>query len=106
MRYSSAQSYEEQGSSDDFNVAQSRLEIIPALLSLGETYRFCAYDTDVAYDVAYLGSLHGVLLICYAEVVDSSRGHRLALDQSFVLRKKDFNEEDRQAHRFVLICDT
>jgi hypothetical protein len=36
-----------------------------------------------------------VLLICYAEVVDIRHGHKLSLDQSFVLRKKEHDEEDR-----------
>ena len=75
---------------------QSRLEIVTALLSLGSSHKFCAQGgATVDYDFAYLDPSNDILLICYAEIVDTQQGHKLSIDQSFILRKKERDEEDR-----------
>jgi hypothetical protein len=86
-------------SHDAHVVKQSRLEIVTALLSLGLSYKFCAQgDVNVEYDFACLDPSDDVLLICYSEIVDVRQDHKLSLDQRFVLRKKECDEEDRLVH--------
>jgi hypothetical protein len=83
------------GSGGGLRVKQSRLEIVTALLSLG-SHKFCAGGgANIEYDFAYLDPSNDVLLICYAEIADMQEGHRLSVDQSFILRKKELDEEDR-----------
>ncbi|KIM84314.1 hypothetical protein PILCRDRAFT_6567 [Piloderma croceum F 1598] len=83
------------GSGGGLSVKQSRLEIVTALLSLG-SHKFCARGcANIEYDFAYLDPSNDVLLICYAEIADIQEGHRLSVDQSFILRKKERDEEDR-----------
>jgi len=84
------------GSGEALGVKQSRLEIIDALLSLDLSHKFCAQgDANVEYDIACLDPSNDVLLICYAEIVDIRQGNKLSVDQSFILRKKECDEEDR-----------
>jgi hypothetical protein len=84
------------GSHQGRGVKQSRLEIVTALLLLGSSYRFCAEGVaTVTYDFAYLDPTNDVLLVCYAKIVDTHQGHQLSLDQSFILRRKEHDEEDR-----------
>jgi len=88
--------YDFAGSHDRLGVMQSRLEIVNSLLSLGLLHKFYAQDDAIVdYDFAYLDPTNDVLLICYAEIVDMQQGHKLSLDQSFILRRKERDEEDR-----------
>jgi hypothetical protein len=89
-------SYDFAGSHDSLGVKQNRLEIVTSLLSLSSSYKFFALgNANVEYDFAYLHPTDDVLLICYAEIVDTRKAHKLSLDQSFILRKKENDEEDR-----------
>lgn len=77
-------------------VKQSRLDIVSALLSFSSKYKFLVDGkTNVLYDMQYLEDKQGLLLICYAEITDQQEEHRLSLDQSFVLRRKEDDREDR-----------
>jgi hypothetical protein len=88
--------YHFQGARDDLGVKQSRLEIVTSLLSLGSSHKFCAQgEANVKYDFVNLDPTNDVLLICYAEIEDVRQGHKLSLDQSFILRGKEHDEEDR-----------
>jgi len=83
------------GPSNIPSIKQNRLEIITALHSLDSSHKFCAQgDANITYDFAYLDPTHDIILICYAEIVDTRQGHKLSLDQSFVLRRKE-DDEDR-----------
>jgi hypothetical protein len=78
-------------------VKQGRLDIIEAILSL-EPHKFNPSATDninISYDVAYLGEAAGLLLACYGQVFDPHQNHQLFVNQSFVLRQKALDEEDR-----------
>ncbi|KZP13569.1 hypothetical protein FIBSPDRAFT_1049366 [Athelia psychrophila] len=76
-------------------VKQSRLDIVSALLSFSSKYKFLVDGkTNVLYDMQYLEDKQGLLLICYAEITDQQEEHRLSLDQSFVLRRKEDDRED------------
>lgn len=87
--------YRFSGSGGGLIVNQSRLEIVTALLSLG-SHKFCVHGVaNIEYDFAYLDPSNDVLLICYAEIADIQEGHRLSVDQSFILRKKEQDGEDR-----------
>ncbi|PCH44508.1 hypothetical protein WOLCODRAFT_139043 [Wolfiporia cocos MD-104 SS10] len=79
-------------------ISQGRMEIMAGLISLPDSYRFCTGGPiNVDYDVLYVGSADGVLLICYGgytgTALDSAR--QWTCDQRFILRRKEWNEEDR-----------
>ncbi|EGN99149.1 hypothetical protein SERLA73DRAFT_181982 [Serpula lacrymans var. lacrymans S7.3] len=77
------------------NIKQGRLEIMSALLSMGK-HKFCTSGpSHVQFDVKYLGEV-GVLVVCNGELMDPLEQHqKIFLSQSFLLRKKDEDEEDR-----------
>lgn len=80
-------------------VKQSRVDIVGALLSLSSAYKLLGDgNTNFKYDMSYLDAKKGLLLICYAEIVDPQRNHRLLLDQSFVLRRKEQDKDDKYVH--------
>lgn len=81
------------------------MEIVAALLSLGSSHKFCSSGVaNVEYDLVILEPANDVLLICYTEIVDSRQNHRLSVDQTFILRYKEHDEEDRYVHfNFVIL---
>lgn len=95
------------GFRDNTGVKQSRLEIVAELLSLDSSYKFSSSGVaNVEYDFVILEPINDVLLICYAEIVDPRQNHRLSVDQSFILRSKEHDEEDRCVHSFSYFdCD-
>ncbi|KAI0924979.1 hypothetical protein AcW2_005695 [Taiwanofungus camphoratus] len=84
------------------SLKQGRLKIMASLLSLHDDQKFCKEGgTTVEYDTIYLGNTVGVLLICYthhSEVTtekNESKVGEWACDQRFLLRSKEWDEEDR-----------
>lgn len=95
------------GSDAALTVKQSRLDILAVLLSLSSAYKLLVDGkTNVEYDMSYLDAKQGLLLICYAEIVDPQRNHRLLLDQSFVLRRKEQDKDDKYVHAGIRVVDT
>ncbi|TDL23813.1 hypothetical protein BD410DRAFT_787095 [Rickenella mellea] len=73
----------------------SRIDIISSLLSLGP-HQFSSPE-NIFYDVVYVDPLSSVFLVCQGTLTDKERKNRLSYNQSFVLRRKEDDEEDRKS---------
>ncbi|OBZ66491.1 hypothetical protein A0H81_13572 [Grifola frondosa] len=88
-------------SSKPCKIKQGRLDIMAELLSLPDDQRLyadIAGMSKVDYDFVHLGQFVGALLMCYATQtinVDGPRRGKWLCDQRFVLKRKEWDEEDR-----------
>jgi hypothetical protein len=83
-------------------IKQGRLDVIESLLTLGP-HKFNPSRTDninIDYDVVYLEESAALLLACHGQVLDPRQNHQLSVDQSFILRQREFDEGDRCVHPF------
>ncbi|KAI0063961.1 hypothetical protein BV25DRAFT_324378 [Artomyces pyxidatus] len=72
---------------------QGRLDVLSALLSLGSAKLSSSENID--YDFTHMGKGIGGLLVVYGTLYDPQADGRLYVTQSFVLRRKDSDPEDR-----------
>lgn len=78
---------------------QGRADVVTALLALPAARKFLPEGPrDVEYDVVCLDNKTDVLLICYVGETKDQHGKVWACDQCFVLRKKEWDLNDRFVH--------
>ncbi|KAH7927909.1 hypothetical protein BV22DRAFT_1193208 [Leucogyrophana mollusca] len=80
------------------NVKLGRLDITTTLMSL-TPHKFTPSSAPacVNYDMMYLGEGLGMFAVCRGPLVDATDEQRLYAVHSFILRRKDDDEEDRSA---------
>ena len=77
-------------------IKQGRADVVTALLAFPAARKFLPEGPrDVEYDVLCLDNKTDVLLMCYVGETKDQDGNLWACDQRFVLRKKDWDLDDR-----------